>query len=219
MQDVMHRYLTEAEQQKLLSAVKGRTSRLARRDHAWMRLLRDTGLRIGEFARISVGSARFALEAGWIFIPKQHRKGGKRDHQVPVTRPVRESIETLLAIRAEFGAEDDAKGPLVISRNHRGLSVRSYQVRIAHWCRAAGIEHASPHWMRHTRAMNLIRRSGAENPLGVVQGMLGHVDLSSTGIYTRVTKEDLIAAAERVDRGGRTPARQVAMRFAAAVGS
>lgn len=212
MHQVMTRYLTEQQQQRLLATVKAQASALARRDFFWLRLLRDTGLRIGEFAATNVRDARFAIEAGWLHIPKERRKGrrGKRrDHQVPVTAPVQEALRALLSIRLEMGGADDDDAPLVLSREGGRMSVRSFEVRMAQWCRAARIEGASPHWLRHTRAINLIRRSEAKNPLGVVQALLGHSTIASTGIYTRVSKEDLVAAARKVDGAARPRRYQV----------
>jgi len=214
MNEVMERYLTDAQQLRLLSTVKGRSHRLARRDHAWIGLLKVTGLRIGEFSKMSLGDAQFALETGWIFIPKKHRKGGTRDHKVPVTKPVREALEALVDIRAEFGGTSDHAEPLIFSRKHQRMSVRAYQDRMAHWCSEAGIESASPHWLRHTRAKNLMKHSGSADPRGVVQQLLGHASIASTGIYTAPSKEDVLAAAEAVDGRGRVPARRVAKAFA-----
>ncbi len=198
---VMRRYHTEAEQSKLLAFVATFGSVLARRDFHWLRLLRDTGLRIGEFAAMDRRDARFALEQRWIFIPAEHRKGKadrRKDHELPIGKAALESIERLLAIALEMGGSDEPGAPLVLSRQGR-MSIRSYQDRYAHWSEAAGIGHASPHWMRHTRAMNLMRRTRGRDPRGVVQGLLGHASIASTGIYTAVTKEDLVAAVEDVD--------------------
>lgn len=202
MEHVLVRYFTERQQGQLLSTIRTRAAVLARRDYAWIRLLTVTGLRIGEFSRMRLADARFALETGWIFIPAEHRKGRageRRDHRLPVTQPVRECLEALVSIRTEMGGDPNPETPLIASRKHARMSVRAYQERMAHWCREAGLEHASPHWLRHTRAMNILRRTTAANPLGIVQVALGHASLASTGVYTRPSKEDLQRALEEVD--------------------
>lgn len=196
--EVMHRYLTESQQAQLLTTLKLLASVLARRDRAWINLLRNTGLRIGEFSRLTVRQARMALETGWLFIPKEHRKGKSQDHSLPVTEPVREDLKALLAIQHEMGGAGQDDEPLVFSRRHQGMSIRGYQERFAYWCRRCGL-HASPHWMRHTRAMNIMRRSTSNDPRGIVQGALGHADISSSGIYTRLSKEELQRRLEEVD--------------------
>lgn len=223
------RYLTDAQQAQVMATLKSHAAVLARRDCAWIALLRATGLRIGEFVRMNLADAQFALETGWLYIPKENRKatGGKpaaadrparaatrQDHQVPVTKPVREALEALVAIHAEMGGPGTPEAPLVFSRKHGRMAVRSYEFRMAHWCKAAGIGHASPHWLRHTRAMNIMRRSTSANPLRLVQAALGHASIASTGIYTAVSKEELLQGLEAVDGPSRLPAEKVAAAYA-----
>jgi integrase len=230
MERFITRYLTEAQQSKLMSTIKAHAAVLARRDYAWIALLKATGLRIGEFARMNIADAEFALKTGWLYIPKQNRKatGGKaatadkparaatrQAHQVPVTRPVREALEALCGIHTEMGGPGTPAAPLIFSRKHRRMSIRSYEARMAAWCELAGIGYASPHWLRHTRAMNIMRRSASSNPLGLVKAALGHASIASTGIYTAVSKEDLIAGLEAVDGPSKLPAEKVAAAYAA----
>lgn len=229
MKRFITRYLTEAQQAQVMATLRSRAAVLARRDCAWIALLRSTGLRIGEFARMNLSDAAFALKTGWLYIPRENRKatGGRaaegarparaalrQDHQVPVTRPVREALEALVAIHAEMGGPGTPDAPLVCSRKHARMSVRTYEFRMAYWCKEAGIGHASPHWLRHTRAMNIMRRSTSANPLRLVQAALGHASIASTGIYTAVSKEELQAGLEAVDGASRLPAEKVAAAYA-----
>lgn len=199
---VFRRYLTDLEQASLLKTVREVNTMAAHRDHAWIRLMLATGMRVGEFSRLTVGDLRAARETGWLFIPREHRKGKHRDHQVPVTKLVAEAIDALLALH---GAKTSDLEPAVPSRKHgaggagQGLAVRSYQDRMKRWCARAGIEAASPHWLRHTRAQNIKRRSTSADPLAIVQGALGHASRSSTAIYTAPTKEEVFADLEKID--------------------
>ena len=197
----MRKYLTEEEQKLLLSTVKQYRDVLARRDYACMRLLKDTGFRIGEFTLMTVNSALMALKVGYIHIPREHRKGKKSHHDKYVTEPVREALIDLLDIRREMGyTETDGDVPLVMSRKHGGMTVRAYQQRVAHWAKEAGIPgNVSPHWFRHTRAMNIMRKSHSKDPRSIVQAELGHSSIQSSGIYTGISKEDLIKALEEID--------------------
>ena len=43
-------------------------------------------------------------------------------------------------------------------------------------------ERLTPHWLRHTRGMNILRRSRSTNALKVAQRALGHASLASTGL-------------------------------------
>ncbi len=158
---------------------------------------------------MTVAQAQLALQKGWLFVPKEHRKGKpatRKDHSLPVTDPVRASLQALLRSQIDFGGTGSPGEPLVLSRKGRRMSIRGYQYCYHQWCERAGIK-GSPHWMRHTRAMNIMRRSRSKDPRGIVQGALGHDTVSSSGIYTRMSKEDLRQALEEVD-GVRRPRRR-----------
>lgn len=218
---MLHRYLAP-EQQRLLLTTVGRLSDLyARRDHAWIRALLTSGLRIQEFALITVGAAQEALRGKYLFIPKEHRKGKtlfnadgsvkkviRADHRVFVTAALGAALRDLVAIRFEIsGAEAlDPAAALVVSRHHGAgapMTVRSYQLRLKHWAVLAGLPaDVSPHWLRHSRAMNIMRSSESSDPRGVAQAALGHVSIGSTGVYTGVMREEVEAALERTDADG-----------------
>lgn len=215
----MKRYLTEAEQQQLLKAAKTNTCPLAQRDYWWMRLCINTGARVTELSLFTAAQAEAALATGWLVALPQQRKGGKRGQEYMVTASVRECLHALLAMhRADAPPADTVEGdaPLLWGRDGQRLSVRSYQARLQHWAKAAGLGHlhVSPHFLRHTRAMNLLRRTRAANPLAVVQEALGHASISSTGIYTKMSREEFEAAIRQAD-GARVP-RAAARKAAAA---
>lgn len=210
MLNVMHRYLTPEEQSLLMRTIASFSGVKAMRDAAWIDLLKLTGFRIGEFSRLTVKAARLALQTGWLFIPKEHRKGFSRgrarDHSIPVTDPIRQRLTQLLKLQQESfgtGADDE---PLIYSRRGRAMSIRGYQDRFKLWCRRASL-HATPHFMRHTRAMDIMRRSTSNDPRGLVQASLGHTTVASTGIYTGISKEQLQEGLREVD-GVRRPRRR-----------
>ncbi len=215
----MDRYLTEVEQGRLLDVLKRQAALpLDRRDAAAIRALLHSGARIGEFLKVSLGDALAALQSGYLFIPKEHRKGWNRrervrkdgttfvplppkDHQVFVTEALRADLRELLKVRFELAPDDaPATAPLVVGRSGRGLTVRAFQFRFAEWADRAGLPpKASPHWLRHTRAMNVMRRSTASDPRGVVQSALGHASIRSTGVYTATPREAVEAALTETD--------------------
>lgn len=199
------RYLTEMQQTTLLRAVRLQSGDvLAKRDFAWIRTLIHSGMRIGEFSRVTVGAALAALRTGWLFIPREHRKGKRRDHEVLLTAPLREALNDLLAVRALMTGctphREDA--PLVLSRQGGAMTVRQYEHRMRHWAAVAGIdEPVTPHWLRHTRAKNIMRRTTSNDPRGIVQKALGHASAASTSIYTELDREELTDALDAVDAG------------------
>lgn len=215
----MKRYLTEQEQQKLLQAAKGCNDPLAQRDYWWMRLMINTGARVNEFALLTAEQAEAALSSGWLVVPASQRKGGKKGQEYLVTHSVRECLQALLALqREQMPPADlvDGPAPLVWGREGQRLSVRSYQARLAYWAELAGLGlKVSPHWMRHTRGMNIIRRSRSPNPLKVVQQALGHASIASTGIYTGMSREEYARDLQVVD--GARLSKRAAARQAQAV--
>lgn len=222
--DMMKRYLTEPEQQQLLRAAKGSSDALALRDYHWMRLLIGTGMRVNEFALLSADQAEAALATGWLITQPAQRKGGKHGHEYLVTQGVREDLQALLAYQREHALRtlDGAPAPLVWGRISsvwlaKGMSVRSYQARLKLWAVKAGLDaRISPHWLRHTRGMNIIHRSRSRNPLKVVQQALGHQTIASSGIYTRMAREDYVRDLQAID--GHRMSKRAARRLAAGQG-
>jgi len=207
---MLNKYLEEDEQKRLLDVLKLYKSEVAQRDSAVVRLLISSGMRVGECLRLSVKDAMAAMKSGYIYLPKEYRKGRadeKRDHEVLVTVPVKTALSDLLAMRV--GAELDEA--LIVSRKSAGkswskehcwhaMSVRGFQQRVAYWAGEAGLRAGvSPHWFRHTRAMNIMRRTTATDPLSVVKAALGHASIRSTEVYARQTRERVEAALHEVD--------------------
>lgn len=207
METVMRRYLTEQQQRTLLRTISRCAAGPAKRDCAWISLLIATGLRIGEFSKLSVIDARRALATSYLAIPKAIRKGKRADHAVFITRRARTHLRELLLQAARMrgctinALADDA--PLVQTVRGARMSLRGYQDRMRHWAHAAGLpDGVSPHWLRHTRAMEIMRKSTSNDPRGIVQAQLGHASIASTGVYTRISQEELTEQLELIDAGG-----------------
>lgn len=221
---MMKRYLTDEEQRRLLMVAKGHAGLLAQRDYAWMRLLIETGMRVNELATLTFRQASDALATGWLAVTKEQRKGKRLGHEYMVTEPVRQCLVQLMHLQDELrpvlNLPVEVMPPLLWGRcgvvggrvlcEH--MSVRSLQARMKHWAYLAGLPNGvSPHWLRHTRGVNIIRRSRGNNPLKVAQQALGHATIASTGIYTQMSREEFSREMQLV-AGGRMPkARAAAM--------
>ncbi len=217
---MQRRYLTELEQSRLLSGASRVNDPLAQRDFHWMAALILTGMRIQEFSRLTVPQVQQSLATGWLVSRREFCKGRKRPNEYMVTSRLRGHLVALCKLSDALGEglELPPEGqPLVWGRDVAGqagpLSVRSYEARLKLWAAAAGLDpRISPHWLRHTRGMNIMRRSRGDNPLKVAQIALNHASLKSTGIYLQLSREEFEREIQAVD-GGRVPKR-VARRMA-----
>ena len=88
-------------------------------------------------------------------------------------------------------ADRDDRGHVVfLTRRGKGMTRQNFFLRIRQHAQKAGIERdrVSPHVLRHAFATDLLE-GGAD--LRAIQSMLGHADLSTTEIYTHVSRSKL----------------------------
>jgi len=197
---VFQRYLTTEEEKRLFKAVEALADPLARRDAAWMRLLRYTGMRIGSLAGLTVADAKCGLREKHLPLADAHAKRGN-GYSVYLAKPALQALRKLLKVRRAQGFAEIPDEPLIMSRNRRPLCVRSYQLRMQKWRQAAGLEvHASPHWMRHTLAKRIMAQSTASDKVGVVQHALGQRARASAEVYTFPDREEIEEAMEAAGR-------------------
>lgn len=191
MQTAFRRYLTEGEEKQLFKHLASSSSIYARRDLAWMKLLRQTGIRVGALNGLNVHDARQALATDYLELRPEIMKRNQ-GHTVHVTKKARQALKDLLKIRKEMGYADSPDEPLICSRKHQRMSVRSFEARTRHWCEQAGLNvRATPHWFRHSLGKRIVSNSTARDPRGIVQSILGHKSASSTDCYLRADRSDV----------------------------
>ncbi len=161
------------------------------RDHCLTELLYGCGLRIGEVAGLDVQAS--AQARGWIDLPDAQAhvlgKGGKR-RSVPIGGPAMQALQTWLAARQEWlqGCHEPSQA-LFVTRQGRRLSARQMQVRLKRRSLAAGLATpVHPHMLRHSFASHVLQSSG---DLRAVQELLGHANISTTQVYTRLDFQHL----------------------------
>ena len=154
---------------------------LAARDQCIVELLYGCGLRVGEL----VGLDLRAGDAGWIDASDASAhvigKGSKR-RSVPVGASALKALRAWLELRSEL-ARDDEPALLV---GTRGARITAGQVRARLKLRAlqAGLPtHVHPHMLRHSFATHVLQSSG---DLRAVQELLGHANITTTQIYTKL---------------------------------
>ena len=183
------RYLT-AEQKKRLRKTLA-DSRQGWRDYFMFDLMLNTGLRLSEALGLDLKdvhngySAKETLEI--------HGKGD-RVRLIPLNRDIRGHIEMYVIRRKKLDKEFSLEDPLFLSRNSRRITPRAVQLNFDKWVKLSGLEGSySPHSLRHTVGTELMRKTGN---IRKIQEFLGHKFVSTTQIYTGVTKEDLVECAE-----------------------
>lgn len=173
--------LSETEVGALLMAPDGSLG--GRRDRAILELLYGSGLRVSELTSLTVLS--LDLQNG---IGRVTGKGSK-ERLVPLSPPACEAVREYIRLRT-------AEMPSTINiphlfLNNRGtpLTQRSVARLLEKYVRrTALLRKISPHSLRHTFATHLLD-GGAD--LRAVQEMLGHASLSTTQIYTHLSRDRL----------------------------
>jgi integrase/recombinase XerC len=164
---------------------------LEARDAAMVELLYSSGLRVAELTGLDVkasGSAR-----GWIDMDAGEAhvlgKGGKR-RMVPVGSQALRALEGWLAVRGLRGVVTGEFQPaLFIGRHGTRLTSQSIWQRLQRRSRMAGMATpVHPHMLRHSFASHVLQSSG---DLRAVQELLGHANISTTQVYTRLDFQHL----------------------------
>jgi integrase/recombinase XerC len=145
------------------------------RDAAMMELFYSSGLRLSELAALNVADIDTFSETVRVL------GKGRKERIVPVGQIALEAIQ-----RYRFEANVQT-GPLFLSKLRKRISTRSIWLMLKKHLSQTSIQlRVSPHKLRHSFATHLLD-NGAD--LRSVQTLLGHVNLSTTQIYTHVTME------------------------------
>jgi integrase/recombinase XerD len=177
--------LRHDESAALIEAAAG-DEPLALRDRAMLEVLYGAGLRVSEL----VALPRSALDAR-AGVLRVFGKGS-RERLVPLGEPALAAVGRYLEAGRPALARA-ARRPaeaLFLSRRGTAMTRQNFFVRLRRLALVAGIprERVSPHVLRHAFATDLLE-GGAD--LRAVQAMLGHSDLSTTQIYTHVSRRRL----------------------------
>ncbi|CAH2031727.1 site-specific tyrosine recombinase XerD [Trichlorobacter ammonificans] len=175
-------FLNNSEVEALLAAPAGDRPEDIR-DRAMLELLYATGLRVSELVGLKLRELNLAV--GYLMTVGK----GNKERLVPVGETAcRRVADYLERVRTRQDPEG-SKTHLFLSRLGEAMTRQAFWNIIKKRAYQAGIaRNISPHTLRHSFATHLLA-NGAD--LRSVQLMLGHADLSSTQIYTHVTKERL----------------------------
>ncbi len=171
-------FLTEEEVTKLIEAVKLNNERDFR-DRAIIETFYSTGIRVSELVGLNIEDVDFI--GGVVKVLGK----GKKERIAPIGEIALSAIRAYLERRKK---QQEAEA-LFLNKSGKRITDRGVRNIIDKYIRIASIKQGvSPHTLRHSFATHLLNR-GAD--LRSVQELLGHVNLSTTQIYTHLTTEKL----------------------------
>ncbi|CAN5676280.1 tyrosine recombinase XerC [soil metagenome] len=178
---------------------------LEARDAAMVELLYGCGLRVGELVGLDAQASSAAK--GWVDMQAAEAhvlgKGGKR-RTVPVGSKALQALHDWMALRAGSGVAASAAAgsvmaghrglqtALFMGRNGTRLTAQSIWQRLKRRSLQAGLATpVHPHMLRHSFASHVLQSS---SDLRAVQELLGHANISTTQVYTRLDFQHLAKA-------------------------
>lgn len=161
---------------------------LEARDSAMVELLYGSGLRVGELVGLDVQPSSSAR--GWVDLQacEAHVLGkGSKRRTVPVGGAAQQALQQWVAVRGE-----QPTPALFTGRNGTRLTAQSIWQRLRQRSVRAGLNApVHPHMLRHSFASHLLQSSG---DLRAVQELLGHANITTTQVYTRLDFQHLARA-------------------------
>lgn len=176
------------------------------RDAAMVELLYGCGLRVGELVGLDAQASSSAK--GWLDLEggEAHVLGkGSKRRSVPIGSKALEAVGAWLAVRDEgFSLSQtnsavsekegavDVQNALFIGRNGTRLTAQGIWQRLKQRSLKAGLSApVHPHMLRHSFASHVLQSS---SDLRAVQELLGHANISTTQVYTRLDFQHLAKA-------------------------
>ena len=185
------KWLPEEDEKKILSTIGEVPTFKARRDLTICTLGFMTGMRLSEICGLNIEDVR---NSDRLYVRPETAKR-KKGRIIPLNDSVRDTISSWLTLKEEKGEPVKGSSPLFMSRKNKRLSRRTLQDMFEYWCEQAGFSNRrySVHSMRHSFAKRLVQ-NGVH--LAVVQKLLGHASLASTGIYIEPGYEEMETAVQ-----------------------
>lgn len=193
-------YLTPEEATALLAAPNAATS-VGRRDHALLVVAIHTGLRNAELRALARRDVRLGTGAHVRCTGK-----GRKTRCTPLGAHTSAVLDVWL--RERGGQDSDPVFPSsrgrVMSADALQRVVRVHVVKARETCPSLAEKHVTPHTLRHTAAMNLLRR-GVD--LSVIALWLGHESIQTTQTYIHADMQMKERALANATSSGRVPRR------------
>jgi integrase/recombinase XerD len=171
------------DEMALLLAQPGAGTPADIRDSAMLELMYATGIRVSELIGLTVNSINW--QVGYLVAMGK----GEKERIVPVGQTASERVKRYQEGARPLLLKGRESHLLFLNRSGKGLTRQGFWKIVKKYAARAGLDKAiHPHTFRHSFASHLLE-GGAD--LRSVQIMLGHADISTTQIYTHVTRERL----------------------------
>jgi integrase/recombinase XerD len=157
------------------------TPGVSRLDRAILELLYGCGLRVSECCSLRI--AQVNLDKGWITVTGK----GNKQRQVPLGDYAKLAITAYLE-QDRLPVSHKANGYLFLNRSGRPISRQSIFLKIKKMAKSNHLDNVHPHTLRHSFATHLVEQ---DVDLRFVQALLGHADISTTQVYTHISREKL----------------------------
>jgi integrase/recombinase XerD len=180
--------LTIEEVDKLMQQPRV-TLPLGLRDRAMLELMYGTGVRVSELLSLQIEDLN--TTAGFLRCLGK----GRKERIIPVNQTSIDWVQRYLARARNSLVKNHLERTLFVNANGRPLSRQGFFKILATYVEKAELgKEVTPHTFRHSFATHLLE-NGAD--LRAVQEMLGHADISTTQIYTHLTKSRLMEVYQR----------------------
>ena len=147
------------------------------RDKAMLELLYATGIRVSELINLDVSDVNVPMS----FV---RCKGGKKERIIPMGHQAKDALENYINNVRKYMVKDENETALFVNCSGARLSTQTFRMILKIYQHIAGIESdITPHTLRHSFAAHLLE-NGAD--LHSIQEMMGHADISSTQVYSRM---------------------------------
>ena len=150
------------------------------RDKAIAELLYSSGLRLSELCNLDIDSISIKERACRV-VGK-----GNKTRDLPIGEKAIQAIRDWILVRNKLSLPNSKA--FFLNKNGKRLSTRSVQLRLKRLGRKRGLPSIHPHLLRHSFASHILESSG---DLRAVQDMLGHSDIGTTQIYTKLDFQQL----------------------------
>jgi integrase/recombinase XerD len=166
-----------------LAAESSKNEILSLRDRCILEMLYSSGLRVSEVCELKINNIQFDLDLIRFF------GKGSKERIIPLTYYARKWLKKYLSESRKILSSRSKRSSNYVFLSNNGLSLTRMAIwlSVKKYVNSAGIlKKISPHTFRHSFATHLI--DGGAN-LIEVQALLGHADISTTEIYTHLSRE------------------------------